>query len=217
MKNTIILFIIFSFFNFANAQFTFGIKAGLNFPFLADKTSTQSLTRLHVGGFANYEISNKFSIQPELHYKGYGGKEKPFYEIQVNNYYQKIEGTEIIKLDYIALPLLGKITFGKRFYATFGPQVAVAISQKYEAEYFIDNNGEKSTERRKGKLEDLYEDNGGKVNSVDFALNFGFGFQIKNKIQLYTEYNLGLNPVVKYQRTTLKNRNIMLGVGYVFQ
>ena len=81
----------------SNAQnIRYGFKAGLNLSSLSAKSgatissSTSSKTSFVLGGFAEFKINNKFSIQPEILYANDGGTYN----------YKKIILTSIVTYDY---------------------------------------------------------------------------------------------------------------------
>ncbi|MDR0419999.1 MAG: PorT family protein [Prevotellaceae bacterium] len=84
---------------FAQKKIEFGVKAGMNMAQeYTDDGSTNSRVAFHAGVFAEFFISNRFGLQPELQYSMQGGKDK--------------EGTE--KFDYVNLPVILKIYVLKR-------------------------------------------------------------------------------------------------------
>ena len=99
----------------------FGVKAGVNIADLSDN-SAGSRVGFHVGGLAEFGITEQFSIQPELLYSGQGAK--------VNEGFGDVD----LKLDYISLPVLAKYRIVKGFSVEAGPQVGFLISAKAEDE-----------------------------------------------------------------------------------
>ena len=95
MKKVILTVAAIFAFGFANAQdksMSFGVKGGLN---MATTTAedAKSLLAFHVGGFAEFMLSEKFAVQPELLYSSQGAK---------------VEGSDDIKLNYVSVPVLAK-------------------------------------------------------------------------------------------------------------
>jgi len=99
----------------SHAQDTkFGLKAGLNFANTvgSDVEDASSITSLHFGGFAEFSLSEKFSLQPELVYSAQGTKQS---NIKV-------------KLNYLNLPVLAKYYVSNNFSLESGPQLGFLLS-----------------------------------------------------------------------------------------
>ncbi|MBA6152561.1 porin family protein [Gelidibacter maritimus] len=111
---------VFGLFN-ANAQeFTFGAKAGVNFANFGgdDADDLDGRTAFHVGGVANFGISELFSVQPELLYSAQGVE-------------QTFEGvTGKVQVDYLNLPVLAKFMVADGLSIEAGPQVGFLLSAK---------------------------------------------------------------------------------------
>ncbi|MFC7774118.1 porin family protein [Flavobacterium sp. GCM10027622] len=104
-------------FGFANAQETkFGIKAGLNLAdWSGDSTDgIDSRIAFHVGGFAEFKLSEKFAVQPELLYSSQGGK----------------ADAATLNVDYINIPVMAKFYAAEKFSIEAGPQVGFLMSAK---------------------------------------------------------------------------------------
>ncbi len=87
-----------------NAQeVKFGVKAGVNFASLgADAEDVKARTSIHFGAMAEFMLSDKFSIQPELVYSAQGTKFDDSDDL-------------VTKLDYLNLPILAKYYFSVTF------------------------------------------------------------------------------------------------------
>lgn len=113
-------FAVFGLFN-ANAQeVTFGVKAGVNFANFSgdDADNLDGRTAFHVGGVANFGISELFSVQPELLYSAQGVE-------------QTFEGvTGKVQVDYLNLPVLAKFMIADGLSIHAGPQVGFLLSAK---------------------------------------------------------------------------------------
>ncbi len=103
-----------------NAQkVEFGAKAGLNLAFITgDNTEDfKPNTDFHVGVMAEWKITNKFSLQPEIIYSGQGS--------DIN-----IESEGRISLYYLNIPVIGKYYVTERLSLEAGPQVGYLLSTK---------------------------------------------------------------------------------------
>ncbi|MCL9806142.1 PorT family protein [Flavobacterium amniphilum] len=108
-------------FGTANAQgMKFGAKAGLNMAdwYGDDAEGADSRTSFHVGGFAEFKVSDKFAVQPELLYSSQGAKG---------------EGAKI-NTDYINLPVMAKFYATDKLSIEAGPQIGFLMSAKLKPE-----------------------------------------------------------------------------------
>ena len=108
-----------------NAQ-EFGAKAGVNFASLNGDEDFDGRTSFFVGGVVEFEISESFSLQPELLYSSQGAKSS-FSEEGFD-----IEST--IKLDYLNIPIMAKYYVTEGFSIEAGPQIGFLLSAKAEYE-----------------------------------------------------------------------------------
>ena len=207
MKKVLLTAVAVFAFGFTNAQdIKFGVKAGLNMASLnGGDTYYGSYGRkvgFHVGGLAEIKINDKFSVQPELLYSlkgadlnyGFSG----FYGIAANE----------ISLSYIDVPVMVKFYPIERLSAELGPNVAFLMSakgQKY--------NSATNTTNPKGDIKDSY-------NGVDFGMNIGAGYELKQGIMFQLRYNIGLSDVSKAPLVGTnyadKNSVFQISVGYKF-
>lgn len=103
-----------------NAQdIKFGAKAGLNFAFITgDNTNGfEPISDFHFGAMAEWKISDKFSLQPEI-----------MYSVQGTNTNVDSEGE--ILLNYLNLPIMGKYYVAKGLSIEAGPQIGFLLSTK---------------------------------------------------------------------------------------
>jgi len=96
----------------------FGLKTGLNISnFTGGDVGKNSLFGFHVGGFAEFKLNEKFSLQPELLYSTQG---------------TEVENLVKIKVDYLAIPLLVKYYLSEKFSIEAGPQASFLVNDKAE-------------------------------------------------------------------------------------
>ncbi|MBF4518860.1 PorT family protein [Flavobacterium sp. ANB] len=201
MKKTMLTAMAVMAFVFLNAQETkFGLKGGANLSTLTGDTQHTSLKAgFHVGGFAEFKLSDKFSIQPEVLYSTQGTKEKgsgtdfqgQVYEIELN-----------YKLAYINVPILAKYYVAEKFSLEAGPQIGflVAAKRKYTAPGVSEED-------------DVKKDFG----SIDFGVDFGAGYDLTEKFSVGLRYNLGLTNLHKdIDYYKIKNSVFSLSAGYKF-
>jgi len=145
--------------------------------------------------FGSADVSDKFSIQPELLYSAQGAK----YEDEVLK--------ETIKLDYLNLPIMAKFYVADGFSLEAGPQVGFLLSAKGKVEA-----GGESIE---ADIKELFK-------GIDFGFNFGVGYKLPSGINFGARYNLGLSNIIEpdseFNVGDVKNQNgvIQLSLGYFF-
>jgi hypothetical protein len=185
-------------FAFSNAQETkFGVKAGVNLATLGgDAEDVSSKIGFHVGGFAEFKISDKFAIQPELLFSTQGAKEE----------YSE-EGFDVenkLNLSYLNIPVMAKFYVAEKFSLEAGPQIGFLLSAKSKVE-----SGDFSGEV---DVKDAYE-------SIDFGVNFGAGYDFTENLSAGIRYNLGLSNIAKTEDGEdfkMNNSVFSLSVGYKF-
>ena len=101
---------------------SFGPRFGLN---ITDVTVNgdrdKARMRLHMGVFGNYEINEFISAQAEIIYSEQGN-------YQLGN----LSGPS--SLNYINIPLMGKVTVLDKIGVYAGPQIGIAVKAKFKSE-----------------------------------------------------------------------------------
>jgi opacity protein-like surface antigen len=121
MKKIILSAVAVLAFGFTNAQgVKFGAKVALNVATLTgDVEDASSLVGFQVGGFAEFKISEKFAVQPELMYSTQGASS---------------DSNGDLKLNYINIPVMAKYYVAKSFSLEAGPQIGFLLSAKDNGE-----------------------------------------------------------------------------------
>ena len=112
----------------------------------------------------------------------------------------KFEGGSL-NLSYINIPVMAKFNVADKFNLEVGPQIGLLMSATAKS----DNGGS--------------EDYKSLMNSTDFGLNFGAGYEVAENINVGLRYSLGLSQLQKELvtgATAYKNTNIQLSLGYSF-
>jgi len=139
-------------------QIKFGVKGGLN---LANASMSSSgitidnkmLTGFEIGGFVNYSINDKLSIQPELMFAQYGCKiDKIIFGKQVD-----------WKMNYISIPIMVKYNLGA-IGILAGPQLGYLVSSTIDGEDAMDG---------------LKKIDGGIAIGASYELEMGLGFDAR--------------------------------------
>ena len=114
MKKLLIVAVITAVGFTANAQVTFGVKAGLNLSNLkGDGESLDSKAGFNAGGFATIPVSSMFAVQPELLFSVEGAKQD---DVKYN-------------LNYINIPVMFQYR-NAGFVGELGPQIGILASAK---------------------------------------------------------------------------------------
>ena len=173
----------------------FGAKAGMNMASWAGdlEDGTNMRVSMHFGGLVEFKLTDKFSIQPEVLYSGQGVTMKGQY-----SYNQSYKSS--FRFDYLNIPVMAKYYIVEGFNVEAGPQVGVLLSSKVMV-----------------KVDDLktVDDFEGETNNVDFAANFGLGYDLPMGIFFNARYSLGLVKV-NDGKGEVKNNVFSLSAGYKF-
>ena len=189
-------------FAFSNAQETrFGVKGGVNLAtWTGDVEDASSKVGFHIGGFAEFKLSDKFAIQPELLFSTQGVK----FEGDIDGY----SASEKDNLSYLNIPVMAKFYVAEKFSIEAGPQLGILLSAKSKYEANVEGINVSGEEDIKDALE-----------SIDFGVNFGAGYDFTENLSAGLRYNLGLSNIVKTEDgddTKIKNSVFSLSVGYKF-
>jgi len=184
----------------ANAQTSFGVKAGVNLANGAgDVEEADTKLGLHIGGFAEFMFTEKFAFQPELLYSMQGYKYEEDIEVGDGS---SVNVEDKIKLDYINIPLIFKYYVTEGLAIEAGPQVGFLVSAKEELE-----GGGESEEF---DIDEAY-------NSLDYGVNFGLSYSLDMGVMFGARYYYGIADIDDTSDDfDEKNSVIQLSVGYKF-
>ncbi|WP_281232069.1 porin family protein [Flavobacterium gelatinilyticum] len=202
MKKIMLTAVAVMAFAFSNAQETrFGVKAGANLSnFSGDVEDAKSLIGFQVGGFAEFKLSDKFAIQPELLFSTQGAKSEES-EFGYSSEYKT-------HLSYINVPVMAKYYIVEKFSVEAGPQIGFLVSAKEKWE----TSGPGVSESGDEDAKDFYE-------SINFGVNFGAGYDFTENLSVGLRYNLGLSNIAKTEDGAdfkINNNVFSLSVGYKF-
>lgn len=187
MKNLFLAAIAVFTIGAASAQdMKFGAKAGLNLATLSGYEGAKLKFGYVVGGFAEFKVSDKFAIQPELLYSVQGAstsQSESFGSVTVS-----IESNQA--LSYLNIPVMGKYFVTDAFSLDFGPQVGILLSSVNKAD--ITSNTPALVPSTSS--EDTKTD---KLSTVDFSFNVGAGYDVIENLTVGVRYGLGLTKVNK--------------------
>ena len=232
-KNILTSLMLCSAFAFSQ-EIKFGAKVGLNLSNLrgdypAGIDEHNSKIGFNIGGFAEYEINDKFTLQPELLFSTQGNTYgyKDYYG--GGSYYDGAEYN--LKLNYLNLPIILKYKIIEKLSIDFGPQIGYLISAKTKIDVTEDSRDPSQNYSVEiDMLNDGTYNVGGttiqskaSANRLDFSLNLGASYDITEKIFIQGRYNLGLSTVDKNSTNgtstnswNMKNGVFQLSAGYRF-
>lgn len=205
------------------SKISYGVKAGINLASYQVGSDYRTevkeaggmilpLISFHVGGYADFSITDAFSVQGGLTLSGKGHKER--YSYDEDDFGLGGAGTSggtatyIEKLMYLEVPVNAVYKTG-RFYMGAGPYLGYALSGKWIEKGEDDDNTDNFNDS--GKI--IFGGDEG-YKRVDFGINLLAGYQLKNKINLGIGYSLGLSNKDDSDYWSSKNRVFSLSVGY---
>lgn len=149
-----------------------GFNAGVNMNSVSFTPNIKQGTLMGMtGGLTARYISEKYfamicGIQMELNYSQHGWKE---------SYDEGVEDSYSRTMDYIEMPLLAHLAFGKeekglQFFLNFGPQIGFLLKETEKISDIWDPSGR--TKEQYGKMAD---------NKFDYGIAVGGGFELKTR------------------------------------
>ena len=182
----------------AQAQTTYGLKAGVNFPKInysggSSDYSTDASTNFYVTGYANLFTSPNFAIQPGISLQGKGGKSKIDGDVTSNLMSIEIPVNAVY---YIPTGNSGSLFLGA------GPYVGFNVAGQ-------NKSGDVKTDIEFGS--GLNE-----TKVVDYGANFQAGYKLQNGFLINAGYGLGLANMLNTDNLKAKNRVWSVGVGFEF-
>jgi opacity protein-like surface antigen len=183
----------------AQAQTSWGLKAGLNFPKITvsgngESESSGTSTNFHVTGYASIPAATNFAIQPGLSLQGKGGKADVLGEdVTTNLMYLEVPVNAVY---YIPTGYTGSVFVGA------GPYAGLGLSGKVKG-------GDESMDIEFGS-------NADEMKRFDWGFNFLLGYKLNNGFLINGGYGLGLGNLSNVDGITSNNRVFSVGIGYEF-
>lgn len=195
MRKVVLLSLLVALISFsASAQVPevkLGAKAGANFSNLSI-SEVDGRTRFHLGALAEVFFTDQFSLQPEILYSAQGASGKD-------------SGVKIdFNFDYILVPVMAKFYVLDGLNIQAGPQIGFLTKGEWKESF----EGNSVTIDVKDTM-----------NSIDFGVNLGAGYELPMGVFFDARYNLGLSKINKESESDmddLKNRVFQVSVGYKF-
>jgi len=195
--------------SFAQTKTRLGVTAGLNVSnenYSGDiSLSTDYKAGFQAGVIADFGISEKFSIMPELLFSQRGTK----YSMSAAGNSVKFSET----LNYLQLPINAAYKFdvgvGSKVFVFAGPYFGYGLSGNDKLETTVD--GQKYNQSEKV----TFGSNADDAKAFDFGINVGVGYEYE-KIFFKLQWNPGLMNLSNVSGTSVRNTNIAVSVGYFF-
>jgi len=174
------------------AQTTFGLKGGVNYPswkisLNGLEVNTSKSTKYVVGGFLNYALNESVSIQPEILYQVMGTM------------------ADSVDLNYISIPLLFKFAVTDILYVEAGPQLGVLLGASSKSDTSVKKNNFNTT--------DLQFVFGGGIKLTEkIHAGFRYGYGLSNILSSTSKVEFqgtGLNSI-------FKNNSLSVVLSYTF-
>lgn len=183
----------------AQAQTSYGIKAGVNLPKIKSEVgnvshTSDASTNFYISGYANIFAGQNFAIQPGVSLQGKGGKSE-ILGVKSTTNLMSIE-IPVNAVYYIPTGNSGSVFLGA------GPYVGFNIS------------GQNKTGDVKTDI-----DFGSKISEtkvVDYGANFQGGYKFSNGFLVNAGYGLGLGNLSNADNAKSNNRVLSFGVGFEF-
>lgn len=186
-----------------------GVKAGLNLSSLSfdeSELNSSNKTGFTAGIMVEIPLAKNFSLQPELLYSQQGSKSS-FYDQDVTNSNYK----STIDLNYLNIQVMVKYYVLKGLSVQAGPQIGILLkaNNKYQDNFLGYENHESFN------LKDY-------ATGIDTSVNFGLGYQFKDKFYADLRYNISYSNVFKegdanhFINNDMKNRVFQISIGYFF-
>lgn len=186
---------------FAQGEVRFGVKGGLNLATIGgDALSTgfggfSSRTAFHIGALVEIPFTDKISLQPEVLYSSQGS----------SGDFGVLGGTNFngfdTKLDYIAIPIMGKYHVIAGLSGEFGPVINILASAE----------GINTTTSVAGDIKDQYK-------SLDIGIGIGASYRLPMGLFGSLRYNKGVTDINDDVNIIGKNQNnvFQVSAGYTF-
>lgn len=177
--------ILFSF-NVHSQDIKIGAKGGVNLATLQpDLNDPATRTSFHLGAMVEIPLMDQLVLHPELLYSAQGVKDES-------------DDDEIIKLDYLTLPVLARYYVSDAFCIEAGPQFGIVLSAEGEDD---------------GDTFDLKD----ATKSTDIGLAFGLGYTLDSGLNFGARYYFGgdVNDDAS-DSDKIKNNVFQFSIGYWF-
>ena len=192
--------------NTSAKQVQLGVKGGVNFATITgdDFEDLDSRTSFNAGLVAEFPISDRFSIQPEVFYSGQGFDIR---EIDQDNVFDTDENVEY-QLDYIQVPILAKLYLVEGLSIEVGPQFGFKINEEIDSQPNSDG----------GDVDIDNEDSS--VKDFETSIAGGLSYKFTNGFFISGRYTYGLTNLFDddsiFEGVDARNAVAQVGIGFMF-
>lgn len=215
------------------AQMTIGAKGGLNYTSWStkyeeepdEKPDNPSGIGFHLGGYANFGLSDNIGIQPELLYSMRSGKADGSHTEVVDmfgsTYTYESDYTDKSSYGYIELPILLNLAVSEKLHVHVGPGFGFLMGGKVSSEgtttTTVTTGGSSTTTSEDFSDEVSGSDATEGMNKTEIGGIIGLAYQGEGPLGFSLRYWRGLNPVnEETDFATVKTNLIQLSVSYAF-
>ena len=175
-------------------RFDFGVKFGGNISniIMSDKlkwVESNHKIGFYLGGFANFKLSEKLKLQPELLYSNQGYNFEYFLKDIRDNYYVKYRDTQ----SYIYLPIVLQYYFFNKMNVEVGMQAGYWISNREKTV-----KSSLPSEVGQTKTLDLNDS-----DRFDFGFNLGAGYDLNKNVRINARYSLSVIKINDFFRNSV--------------
>lgn len=236
-------------FQTSSAQVRIGVQGGLSVPELSggnNELSQGYTSRLapNFGITAEFAVTDRFSIQPQINFDGQGGQRNGFQPITSTElpplpsggyYYADFKNTSV--LNYIEIPVLAKYTFGSGglgFDVSAGPYVGFLLNATQNTSgmstIYVDKNGTPLEISVGGggyvpvppESFNASTDVASSIHEVNVGIAGGAGITFpvmgRTRISLDVRGLYGLTDIQRYtQDGTSHTGNLIISLGYSYE
>ncbi len=171
----------------AQAQASFGLKAGLNVSNLSGSAVSANNTKSLFGGnggvYASIPAGTNFYVQPEVSYSLEGAKTN--------------SSNTTNKINFVNVPVMFKYVTKSGFFVEAGPQIGFVTSAKAET----------------GNVTIDFKD---QLKSTNFSAGAGLGFKLDPSIAVGARYMFGISDLSETNSNELKSNNLSINLFYTF-
>lgn len=197
----------------AQAQTSFGLKAGLNRATYSNMNDFKSVIYLEGAAFLDIPVAKNFSIQPALSLQGKGFKDSNQPDGLL--IHDKPTTNVSVTLQVVSLEIPVNIVYhipvdAGDFFIGAGPYLGVHLTGKT-----IDR-GLSADGPLEQRLSIKFSGKDKFLNRFDTGANFLAGYTFGNGLLLNAGYNLGFTNLISISDKTVSNRVLSFVVGYQF-
>lgn len=213
-----LIFVLFALVSIVSySQISWNAKVGMNMSNLTGLEENSMKVGFNIGVGMEYQFTEMWSIQPSLMFSTKGTKQ----DFSEDGYKDEYTYNPM----YLELPIMAAARFAiadnQNIVVKAGPYLAYGIGGKVKNSWSDDDE---SGEDKYDIFKDVKDEDGDIVNAASKKFDFGIGVGVAYEINKFfvdltgsfglTKLSDGINA--KGEKTSVKNMNFSIGVGYKF-